>query len=65
MSSKGAILTAIEIAERCGRIADEVVPAYRDGKCRYGCTGTVAKRWQAAWDGACVALGHDPQRYRS
>lgn len=51
------------IAERCTQIADAVVPAYRGGKKSYGCTGVVAKRWQAAWDGACFALGHDPKRY--
>jgi hypothetical protein len=37
-------------------IADRVVPEYRDGKRSYSCTGTVAKRWQAAYDGACIAF---------
>lgn len=44
------------IDKRCTQIADVVVPAYRDGRRSYSCTGTVAKRWQAAWDGACAAL---------
>lgn len=48
---------------RCSKIADQVVPEYRGGKPR-SCTGHYAKRWQAAWDGACVALGGDPARYR-
>jgi hypothetical protein len=53
-----------EIADRCDQIADEVVPAYRCGKRSYGCTGTVAKRWGAAWDAACLALGGNPESYR-
>lgn len=52
---------AAAIAARCTQIADEVVPEYRGGRSSYSCTGRVAKRWQAAWDGACVALGHDPK----
>jgi hypothetical protein len=52
------------IATRCTLIADQVVPEYRGGERSYSCTGRVAKRWQAAWDGACVALGGDPQNYR-
>jgi hypothetical protein len=52
------------IAVRCTQIADAVVPAYRCGKRGYSCTGRVAKQWQAAWDGACVALGRDPKDYR-
>jgi hypothetical protein len=48
--------------ERCTQIADKVVPQYRYGN--YGCTGILAKRWQAAWDAACLALGHDPATYR-
>lgn len=51
------------IEARCTQIADTIVPEYRGGKKSYGCTGVVAKRWQAAWDGACLALGHDPKRY--
>ena len=52
-------------ADRCTQIADAIVPMYRDGKKSYSCTGVVAKRWQAAWDGACVALGRSPNDYRS
>ncbi len=47
------------VDERCTQIADVVVPEYRGGK-DYSCTGRVAKRWQAAWDGARLALGQDP-----
>lgn len=49
---------------RCTEIADQVVPEYRDGKRSYACHGHTAKRWQAAWDGACIALGGDPAEYR-
>lgn len=51
------------ITERCTQIADAVVPEYR-GKRSYSCTGRVAQRWQAAWDGACIALGREPKAYR-
>ena len=54
-------------AERCTEIADRVVPQYRDDNQRqpgYSCTSHTAKRWQAAWDGAMVALGGDPAEYR-
>jgi hypothetical protein len=50
-----------EIGKRCTQIADAVVPEYRGGKRSYSCTGTVAKRWQAAWDGAAHALRGDLQ----
>jgi hypothetical protein len=46
-----------KISGRCAQIADTVVPSYRAGKKNYSCAGLVAKRWQAAWDGAWVALG--------
>lgn len=52
------------LADRCTQIADRIVPEYRGGKKGYACTGVVAKRWQAAWDGACVALGASPDDYR-
>lgn len=54
------------LAKQCTEIADRVVPQYRDENQRqpgYSCTGIYAKRWQAAWDGACVALGGDPADY--
>lgn len=54
----------VSIAERCTQIADAVVPTYR-GPGPYSCTGAIAKRWQAAWDGACIALGHSPKDYRA
>lgn len=31
------------------------MPQYRSGN--YSCSGVYAKRWQAAYDGALVALG--------
>lgn len=46
---------------RCTQIADMVVPEYRAGRKSYSCIGSVAKRWQAAWDSACIALGYDPE----
>lgn len=52
------------LEKRCTLVADTVVPEYRDERRSYSCTGSMAKRWQAAWDGACVALGHDPTRFR-
>ncbi|MEG3175862.1 hypothetical protein U1872_06440 [Sphingomonas sp. RB3P16] len=56
------------LADRCTEIADQVEPKYRtyDDKLHqpgYSCTGHTAKRWQAAWDGACIALGGDPKEY--
>lgn len=55
---------ADKIVAHCTKIADEVVPEYRTGRRDYSCTGHVAKRWQAAWDGACIALGHTPRDYQ-
>jgi len=52
------------LTARCTQIADAVVPEYRGGRRSYSCTGRVAKRWQAAWNGACLALGRDPDSYR-
>ncbi len=52
------------VATRCTEIADTVVPEYRSGSSHPSCTSPTAKRWQAAWDGACVALGRDPESYR-
>lgn len=52
------------IATTCTTIADQIMPAYRSGDRSYSCTGHVAKRWQAAWDGACVALGGNPEDFR-
>jgi hypothetical protein len=46
---------------RCTQIADRVVPEYRVGRKSYSCTGGVAKRWFAAWQGACIAFGYDPR----
>ena len=53
--------------DRCTEIADQVVPQYRKPKLAggyYACGSPTAKRWQAAWDGACIALGGDPAEYR-
>ena len=58
---------ADDITQRCLLIADQVVPQYRNDNQRqpgYSCTGIYAKRWQAAWDAACIALGGNPQDYR-
>jgi hypothetical protein len=51
------------IANLCTGIADKVEPDYRTGAPR-SCTGYIARRWQAAWDGACLAIGGDPASYR-
>lgn len=56
------------LPDACTRIADQVVPQYRDDNQRqpgYSCTGIYAKRRQAAWDAACIALGGDPKEYAS
>lgn len=52
--------THAELEARCTQIADGVVPEYRIGR-SYSCTGTIAKRWQAAWDGAYRALRGAPR----
>lgn len=44
------------LERRCVAIADEAVPAYRHGVRPYSCTGHTAKRWQAAYDAARIAL---------
>ncbi len=50
---------------RCTEIADQVVPEYRADNAQHtGCGSHTAKRWQAAWDAACVALGGDPAEHR-
>ena len=52
-------MTAEEIINmRCVLAADVVVPAYRSppkGR-SYSCGGIIAKRWQAAYDGARAVL---------
>lgn len=50
--------------QRATEIADKIVPKYRRGERSYSCTGTIAKQWQAAWDGAIEALGYDCSAYR-
>jgi len=54
--------TPAPIKERCSQIADVVVPTFR---CAPGgrCTRPTAKRWQAAWEGACLAFGHSPKEF--
>jgi len=45
---------------RAIEIADRVVPEYRNtasGAPSYSCSGHTAKRWEAAFDGARLALG--------
>jgi hypothetical protein len=51
----------LELNTRCAQIADRLVPQYRDGGKNYSCHGGVARRWQAAFEGACIAFGHDPK----
>lgn len=53
----------MSIEERCTAIADQVVPQYRKMGQKHSCSGHWAKRWQAAWDAACVALGGDLSNY--
>lgn len=54
-----------ELEQQCLLAADRAVPEYRHGKRTYSCGGHVAKRWQAAWDAACWALGTDPATFRT
>ena len=42
--------------DRLLEIADQAVPEYRGGKRAYSCCGVYAKRWQAAYDAARIAL---------
>jgi endonuclease I len=58
-------MTSEQRARRCTEIADQVVPAYRYGKRSYSCSSWTAKRWQAAWDAACLAHGVDLSEGRS
>lgn len=53
----------IDLNERCSTIADQVVPRYRVQGPRASCSGHIAKKWGAAWDAACIALGGDPAAY--
>lgn len=53
----------IENYEKYTEIADRVVPEYRDYRSNYSCTGHVAKRWEAAWNAACIANSDEPSRY--
>ena len=54
----------LPISDQCTFYADRVVPDYRGGKRAHSCGSQMAHRWQAAWDGACLALGGDPADYR-
>jgi len=54
-------MTKRALDKRCVEIADTVVPQYRSGKRNYSCTGGMAKRWLAAFEGARIALGRDPK----
>lgn len=42
--------------QKATAIADKLVPAYRAKSSRYSCTGTIAKMWNAAYEGAHSAL---------
>jgi len=46
-----------QINERLAAIADQVVPEYRAKGASYSCTGHVAHKWNAAYEGAARALG--------
>jgi len=46
-----------KLSKLCTKIADEIVPEYRNGKKSYPCHGVIAKRWEAAWKAAHAALG--------
>ena len=46
--------------ERATAIADKIVPAYRAKGSRYNCTGTIAKMWNAAYEGAHSAIATPP-----
>ena len=52
-----------DIDARSLAIADQAVPQHRSekpGGGYYSCTGIYAKRWQAAYDAAQLALGGNP-----
>lgn len=53
------LLLPKSIEARCTKIANAVVPEYNNGS--YSCTGIIAKRWQAAWDAACISIGYEPK----
>ncbi len=56
-----------DLERYCTAIADQAVPFYRsppNGRMPFSCTSHTANRWQAAWDGACIALGGNPQDFR-
>ena len=50
-----------EVKRRCGEIADRLVPGFRVTAKR-SCTGHYAKRWEAAYEGARLALTGDDKR---
>lgn len=50
--------------ERATRIADKVVPKYRNPRHSYSCTSHTAQLWQAAWDGAMEAMGYDNEQFK-
>lgn len=53
------------LRDTCARIADQLVPQYRNSSKGYGCTSPIAKRWGLAWDAACLALGANPEDYKT
>lgn len=44
-------------AAKCAAIADVIEPRYRRAEHSPSCTGTIGKRWGAAYEGAYMALG--------
>jgi hypothetical protein len=53
------------LEDRCRWIADAVVPGFRKVGPKASCSGPTGKRWQAAWDSACIALGGVPSDFHS
>lgn len=49
----------MDVYRCCTEIANEVL-----GGPPPNCTSQYAKRWQAAWDAACIAFGDRPEKYR-
>jgi hypothetical protein len=49
----GRVMTADEYKSRfCAKIADRIVPEFREASESYNYTGQVAKRWEAAYKAA-------------
>jgi hypothetical protein len=64
VEDRQANLPKATLEERCARIADTVVPGFRTLRSGASCTSAAGKRWGAAWDAACIALGGVPADYK-